>query len=101
MEPQQISEYLIIGDSQGIQFGYFTKNGISIDFIYESLNPEFDLFENSILRRTSNMGVGISKYLAGNNLKMQASAFRTSYDNYNGLDVYQFLSAAFLVQVAF
>lgn len=99
--PQQISEYLIIGDSQGIQFGYFTKNGISIDFIYESLNPEFDLFENSILRKTSNMGVGISKYLAGNNLKMQASAFRTSYENFNGLDDNQFLSAAFLVQVAF
>ena len=101
LEPQQISEYLIIGDSQGIQFGYFTKNGISIDLIYESLNPEFDLFENSILRKTSNMGVGISKYLAGNNLKIQASAFRTSYENSNGLDDNQFLSAAFLVQVAF
>ena len=99
--PQQISEYLVLGDSQGIQFGYFTKNGISVDFIYESLNPEFDLFENSILRKTSNMGVGISKYLAGNNLKIQASAFRTSYENSNGLDDNQFLSAAFLVQVAF
>ena len=99
--PQQISEYLVVGDSQGIQFGYFTKNGISIDFIYESLNPEFDLFENSILRKTSNTGVGLSKYLAGNNLKIQASAFRTSYENSNGLDDNQFLSAAFLVQVAF
>ena len=99
--PQQISEYLVVGDGQGIQFGYFTKNGISIDFIYESLNPEFDLFENSILRKTSNMGVGLSKYLAGNNLKIQASAFRTSYENSNGLDDNQFLSAAFLVQVAF
>ena len=99
--PQQISEYLVVGDSQGIQFGYFTKNGISIDFIYESLNPEFDLFENSILRKTSNTGVGISKYLAGNNLKIQASAFRTSYENSNGLDDNQFLSAAFLVQVVF
>ena len=99
--PQQISEYLVVGDSQGIQFGYFTKNGISIDFIYESLNPEFDLFENSILRKTSNMGVGISKYLAGNNLKIQASTFSTSYENSNGLDDNQFLSAAFLVQVAF
>ena len=40
-------------------------------------------------------------YLAGNNLKIQASAFRTSYENSNGLDDNQFLSAAFLVQVAF
>ena len=99
--PQQISEYLVVGDSQGLQFGYFTKNGISIDLIYENLNPEFDSYGSSILRKSSNMGVGISKYLAGNNLKIQASAFKTSYKNSNGLDDNQFLSASFLVQVAF
>ena len=92
---------MVVGDSQGLQFGYFTKNGISIDLIYENLNPEFDSYGSSILRKSSNMGVGISKYLAGNNLKIQASAFKTSYKNSNGLDDNQFLSAAFLVQVAF
>ena len=99
--PQQISEYLVVGDSQGIQFGYFTKNGISVDFIYESLNPEFDSYESSVLRKSSNMGVGISKYLAGNNLKIQASLFKTAYENLNNLEDDEFMSGSFLVQIAF
>jgi len=99
--PQQISEYLVVGDSQGIQFGYFTKNGISVDFIYENLNPEFDSYESSVLRKSSNMGVGVSKYLAGNNLKIQASLFKTAYENLNNLDDDEFMSGSFLVQIAF
>ena len=99
--PQQISEYLVVGDSQGIQFGYFTKNGISVDFIYESLNPEFDSYESSVLRKSSNMGVGISKYLAGNNLKIQASLFKTGYENLNNMDDDELMSGSFLVQIAF
>ncbi len=99
--PQQISEYLVVGDSQGIQFGYFSKNGISFDLIYENLNPEFDSFGSSILRKSSNMGVGISKYLAGNNLKIQASLFKTDYENLNNLNDDEFMSGSFLVQVAF
>lgn len=99
--PQQISEYLVVGDSQGIQFGYFTKNGISVDFIYENLNPEFDPYESSILRKSSNMGVGVSKYLAGNNLKIQASLFKTGYENLNNLNDDEFMSGSFLVQIAF
>ena len=99
--PQQISEYLVVGDSQGIQFGYFTKNGISIDLIYENLNPEFDSYGSSVLRKSSNMGVGISKYLAGNNLKIQASLFKTGYENLNNLNDDEFMSGSFLVQIAF
>ena len=101
LAPQQISEYLVVGDSQGIQFGYFTKNGISIDFIYENLNPEFDSYESSVLRKSSNMGVGVSKYLAGNNLKIQASLFKTAYENLNNLDDDEFMSGSFMVQIAF
>ena len=99
--PQQISEYLVVGDSQGIQFGYFTKNGISVDFIYESLNPEFDSYESSVLRKSSNIGFGISKYLAGNNLKIQASLFKTAYENLNNLEDDEFMSGSFMVQIAF
>jgi len=99
--PQQISEYLVVGDSQGIQFGYFTKNGISVDFIYENLNPEFDSYESSVLRKSSNMGVGLSKYLAGNNLKIQATLFKTAYEGLNNLDDDEFMSGSFLVQIAF
>ncbi len=99
--PQEISEYLVIGDSQGIQFGYFTKNGLSIDFIFEHFNPEFDLNESSILRKSSNTGLGISKYLSGNSLKLQASLFNTVYDSLNNQNDDEFISGSFLVQIAF
>ena len=92
---------MVVGNSQGIQVGYFTKNGISVDFIYENLKPEFDSHESSILSKTSNMGIGFSKYLAGNNLKIQASLFKTSNENLNNLDDNEFMSGSFLVQIAF
>ncbi len=47
------------------------------------------------------MGVGVSKYLAGNNLKIQASLFKTGYENLNNLDDDQFMTGSFLVQIAF
>ena len=47
------------------------------------------------------MGIGLSKYLAGNNLKIQASLFKTSNENLNNLDDNEFMSGSFLVQIAF
>ena len=101
LEPEQISEYLVLGDSQGIQFGYFTNNGYSIDFIYEQFSPEFESNMNSILRESTNTGIGISKYLVGNNLKLQASAYKTNYKNNPNIQDDEFISAAFLVQIVF
>ena len=101
LQPSQISEYLVLGDSQGIQFGYFTKSGYSLDFIYEQFNPEFDLNTNSILNKSTNMGVGISKYLVGNKLKLQTSVFKTNHENSFGLQDDEFMSASFVVTIAF
>ena len=90
-----------MGDSQGIQFGYLTKSGYSLDFIYEQFNPEFDLNTNSILNKSSNLGVGISKYLVGNKLKLQTSIFKTNHKNSFGLQDDEFMSASFVVTIAF
>jgi hypothetical protein len=102
LQPSQISDYLVLGDSQGIQLGYFTNNGYSFDFIFEKFNPEFTQNTNSILRESTNLGFGVSKYLANNNLKLQLSAFKMDYDN-SGLNLQndEFMSASFLVQIAF
>ena len=81
-----------------------TKSGLSFDFIYEQFNPEFDSNLNSILRESTNLGIGVSKYIVGNKLKLQASAFKINYKNSvagAGLDDDEFMSAAFLVQIAF
>ena len=47
------------------------------------------------------MGVGFSKYLAENNLKIQASLFKTNYESSNNLENDEFMSGAFLIQIAF
>ena len=74
----------------------------SFDFIFEKFNPEFTQNTNSILRESTNLGFGISKYLANNNLKLQLSAFKMDYDN-SGLNLQndEFMSVSFLVQIAF
>ena len=99
--PKQISEYLVLGDSQGIHFGYFTKGGYSIDFIYEQSNPEFNSNIDSILRESTNVGFGLSKYLSDNNIKLQASVFKTNLKNSFVTQDDEFMNASFVVTLVF
>ena len=99
--PKQISEYLVLGDSQGIHFGYFTKSGYSIDFIYEQSNPEFNSNIDSILRESNNVGFGLSKYLSDNNIKLQASVFKTNLKNSFVTQDDEFMNASFVVTLVF
>ena len=99
--PKQISEYLVLGDSQGIHFGYFTKSGYSIDFIYEQSNPEFISNIDSILRESTNFGFGLSKYLSDNNIKLQASVFKTNLKNSFVTQDDEFMNASFVVTLVF
>ena len=101
LEPTQISEYLVLGESIGLQFGYFSKNKYSLDFIFEKFKPEFNNRESAVSREFCNKGIGISKYLEGNNLKFQISAFETKYKNFDELDDNKFFSLVALAQVRF
>ncbi len=65
---QQISEYLILGDSYNVHLGYMIQNGFGVDLRYEMANPEFDMNTESLLQSFDSYGLGISKYLKGNNL---------------------------------
>ena len=101
LQPEEISEYLILGDSQGIHFGYFTKNGYSLDVIYEQLNPEFVSGLNPIFRQSNNFGIGLSKYLSDNNIKLQASLFKTEIKNNFNVNDDKYLSGTFIVTLVF
>ncbi len=76
LSPQQISEFLALGDSYNIQLGYLTKSGISFDARYESSMPEFDTYAGSVLTETTATTFGVSKYFYENALKIQASYSR-------------------------
>ena len=60
--PQQISEYLIIGDSYNLHLGYMSNSGFGFDLRYEASNPEFDMNTESLLQSFDSYGFGISKY---------------------------------------
>lgn len=101
LQPEEISEYLILGDSRGIHFGYFTKNGYSLDVIYEQLNPEFVSGLNPIFRESNNFGIGLSKYLSDNNIKLQASLFKTEIKNNLNVNDDEYMSGSFIVTLVF
>ncbi len=93
---QQISEYLILGDSYNVHLGYMIQNGFGVDLRYEMANPEFDMNTESLLQSFDSYGLGVSKYLDGNNLKMQLGAYKVDFDSGNEITY-----GEFLVQIAF
>lgn len=76
LTPQQISEFLALGDSYNFQLGYLTKSGFSFDARYESSMPEFDTYAGSVLTDMNVTTFGVSKYFYENALKIQASYSR-------------------------
>ena len=73
LQPQQISSFLVLGDALNSQIGYVTKKGYAIDFRYSNLTPEFDNFNDSILQETDIYSLGLTKYIKGNDAKIQTT----------------------------
>ncbi|MDB9720890.1 OprO/OprP family phosphate-selective porin [Winogradskyella sp.] len=96
LAPQQISEFLVLGDSYNMQAGYVTKSGFGFDVRYENATPEFETNLNSLLTDYSSYTLGLTKYFDNNNLKMQASFSSIDVANGNNQTI-----AEFLVQIVF
>lgn len=94
--PEQISEFLFLGDTYNLQLGYVTKKGLSFDVRYESATPEFESNLNSLLTDYSSYTFGLSKYMNNNNLKLQASVSTINNTNFSNQTV-----GEFLVQIVF
>lgn len=80
LQPQQISQYLVLGESYSLQTGYVTKSGYALDLRYEESTPEFSNFGNSLLAAYDSFTLGFAKYFDGNNLKIQASLQQINFD---------------------
>ena len=96
LAPQQISEFLVLGDSYNVQAGYVTKKGFGFDLRYESATPEFESNLNSLLTDYSGFTLGLTKYFDNNNLKMQASISSIDIKNVGNQTV-----GEFLIQIVF
>lgn len=73
LAPQEISQFLILGNSYTLNAGYVTKNGFSFDIRYENTQPEFKNNINSLLSDSSSYTFGLTKYFKNNNIKIQAA----------------------------
>ncbi len=78
--PTEISEYLALGTSFNGTLGYVSKSGYGIDASYAQVAPEFEFNPNSIVGELSAVTLGLSRYLKGNALKIQASISQISDD---------------------
>jgi hypothetical protein len=73
LQPTQIATYLVLGNALNLQAGYFFRNGISVDFRYQKLNPEFTR-RDSRLNETEDFALHLGKYFDFNRMKIQATA---------------------------
>ncbi len=79
LQPQQISTYLVLGDAVNLQSGYVTKSGYALDLRYTVLRPEFANHADGLLNDTKAYTVGLSKYMKGNDLKVQTALSRIDH----------------------
>ena len=78
----EISNYLVLGNGFNIQGGYVSKLGLSLDFKYEKLTKEFNK-ATSLLANQDAFTMGITKYIKGNNLKIQSSVTTLNKEQFN------------------
>ncbi|VXB05799.1 conserved exported hypothetical protein [Flavobacterium sp. 9AF] len=96
LAPQQISEYLILGDTYSFQTGYVTKKGLSFDLRYENTAPEFKENSASLLPESNSYTLGITKYFKYNNIKIQGAVTNIDYSQGE-----QTIIAEFVFQIGF
>lgn len=72
LAPGQISTLMVLGNALNTQLGYVSRGGYSADLRYGQLNPEFEI-GNSLIGQMNYAGIGLSKYFAGNQLKIQSA----------------------------
>jgi hypothetical protein len=78
----EISNYLVLGNGLNIQGGYVSKSGLSLDFKFEKLTKEFNK-ASSLLANQDAFTMGITKYIKGNNLKVQSSVTTLNKEQFN------------------
>lgn len=70
---EEVSSKYVLGMAYNAQLGYVFENGWGLDARYTGLIPEYEDYENSILKKEDWYTFGISKYLKEDALKIQAS----------------------------
>jgi len=93
----EISNYLALGTALNGQLGYVTQSGYGVDLRYSNTQAEFDLNPNSVLPGSTALGIGLTKYFKGHDLKVQAAFTNQQFDDERP----SIVTAELLVQLVF
>lgn len=99
LQPRQIADYLVLGNGFDIQVGYLFSGMWAIDAAYSMVRPEWEE-ASDLLRQADNIEAGISKYFAGNSVKLQLATEYTRYKQVFG-DNYKDFTVRFNLQLIF
>jgi phosphate-selective porin O and P len=99
LQPEEIANYLSIGNGYNVQVGYILKNGWAFDARYSKVKPEFKETAKSVFLETDEYAVSVAKYFIDNRLMCQG-AF-TYLKNPNLKTANEKLSAELSLQIIF
>ena len=92
--PTEISEYLALGHGYQVQIGYCFRKTFGVDLSYAGTTPEFKYNPDSEISEKEQYSISFTRYLSGDDLKVQLSGSLLS-----GKDSNEEYQAELLVQL--
>lgn len=79
LQPEEISQYLALGNGFDVQAGYVTRSLWAFELGYNYVMPEFAEVDGSALRKYASYNAGVAKFFCRNTIKLQLTADYTKY----------------------
>ena len=73
LQPEEIANYLSLGNGYNVQVGYLLKSGWGFDARFSKVKPEFKETAKSVLLETNEYGISVAKYFVDNRLMCQGA----------------------------
>lgn len=88
LQPQEIANYLVLGNGINVETGYLFPGNWAIDLRYSTIWPEWQ-DNSSLIERNNEYTAGIAKYIIDNRLKIQLAGtyidmpYNSLHNNYH------------------
>ena len=73
LQPEEIANYLSLGNGYNVQVGYLLKSCWGFDARFSKVKPEFKETAKSVLLETNEYGISVAKYFVDNRLMCQGA----------------------------
>lgn len=90
LRPQQIADFLALGNGYTLQAGYLFRSLWAIDINYGCVKPEWEETDSSALHKVQGIKGGVSKYFLNNTFKLQLMGEYKSFKKKEGAPYKEF-----------